>query len=300
MSKCVVVITGASSGFGALSARAISRAGHIVYAGMRWTAGENAKEVEAVRQFALDEKVDLRSVEMDVQSQESVDAAIQQIAAETGRLDVLIHNAGHMSFGPSEAFTVEQVAELYDVNVLSTQRVNRAALPILRRQGKGLVVWIGSSSTRGGTPPYLGPYFAAKAAMDSLAVTYAGELARWGIETTIVVPGVYTTGTNHFPTADHPGDTARAAEYAGGPYQDMPELVHKGHDVMAPAGSDVADVARAIAKVVDTPFGKRPFRVTIDPADAGAEVINMMGDRVRVELFRRIGMEDLLKPHETA
>ena len=300
MSKFVVVITGASSGFGALTARAISRAGHTVYAGMRWTTGENAKEVEAVRQFALEEEVDLRSVEMDVQSQESVDAGIQQIVAETGRLDVLIHNAGHMSFGPSEAFTIEQVAELYDINVLSTQRVNRAALPILRKQGKGLVIWVGSSSTRGGTPPYLGPYFAAKAAMDSLAVTYAGELARWGIETTIVVPGVYTKGTNHFPTADHPGDKAREAEYAEGPYRDMPELVHKGHDVMAPVGSDVADVARAIAKVVDTTFGKRPFRITIDPADAGAEVINMMGDRVRVELFRRIGMEDLLKPHEAA
>ena len=136
--------------------------------------------------------------------------------------------------------------------------------------------------------------------MDSLAVTYAGELTRWGIETTIVVPGVYTTGTNHFPTADHPGDEARAAEYADSLYKDIPEFVHKGNDVMAPAGSDVADVARAIAEVVDTPFGKRPFRITIDPADAGAEVINMMGDRVRIELLRRIGMDDLLKPHGAA
>ena len=297
MSKYVVVITGASSGFGALSARAISKAGHIVYAGMRWTAGANANEVEAVKQFALNEKVDLRFVEMDVQSQDSVDKAIQQIVTETGRLNVLIHNAGHMAFGPSEAFTVEQFAELYDVNVLSTQRVNRAALPIMRRQGKGLVVWVGSSSTRGGTPPYLGPYFAAKAAMDSIAVTYAGELTRWGIETTIIVPGVYLTGTNHFATSGRPSDEMRAAVYADGPYKDMPELVHKGHQVMAPERSDVADVARAIATVVDIPFGKRPFRVTIDPADAGAEVINMMGDRVRAELLRRTGMEDLLRPH---
>src|SRR5204862_7571627 len=53
------------------------------------------------------------------------------------RLDVVIHNAGHMGFGPAEAFTPEQFAELYDVNVLSTQRVNRAALPQLRRQGQG-------------------------------------------------------------------------------------------------------------------------------------------------------------------
>jgi len=72
---------------------------------------------------------------------------------------------------------------------LSTQRVNRAALPQLRKQGKGLIVWVSSSSTRGGTPPYLSPYFAAKAAMDSLAVSYASELTRWGIETSIVVPG---------------------------------------------------------------------------------------------------------------
>lgn len=77
MSKYVAVITGASSGFGALSARAISKAGHIVYAGMRGTVGKNANEVKAVRQFALAEKVDLRSVEMDVQSQVSVDKAIE-------------------------------------------------------------------------------------------------------------------------------------------------------------------------------------------------------------------------------
>ncbi len=93
--------------------------------------------------------------------------ASPKIVAETASLDVIIHNAGHMSFGPAEAFTPEQYAELFDINVLSTQRVNRAALPHMRKQGKGLVVWVSSSSTRGGTPPFLAPYFAAKAAMDS-------------------------------------------------------------------------------------------------------------------------------------
>jgi NAD(P)-dependent dehydrogenase (short-subunit alcohol dehydrogenase family) len=93
--------------------------------------------------------------------------------ADAGRLDVVVHNAGHMVLGPTEAFTIEQIAEVYDTNVLSTQRVNRAALPHLRAQGDGLLMWIGSTSTRGGTPPYLAPYFAAKAAEDSLAVSYA-------------------------------------------------------------------------------------------------------------------------------
>src|SRR5260370_7550152 len=109
-----------------------------------------------------------------------------------------------MVFGPAEGFTSEQFAELYDVNVLSTQRVNRAALPLLRKQGEGLVVWVSSSSTRGGTPPYLAPYFAAKAAMDALAISYAGELERFGIEPSIIVPGAFTSRTNHFSHSSSP------------------------------------------------------------------------------------------------
>lgn len=187
--KQVIVITGASSGFGRLAANALAKAGHTVYASMRHTTGRNAAAVADIEEFARDNKVDLRSLELDVGSQASVDAAIAQIVAEQGRLDVVIHNAGHMVFGPAEAFTPEQLAELYDVNVLSTQRVNRAALPQLRKQGRGLVVWVSSSSSAGGTPPYLAPYFAAKAGMDAMAVIYARELTRWGIETSIIVPG---------------------------------------------------------------------------------------------------------------
>ena len=150
--KSVIVITGASSGFGALMARELAKAGHTVYAGMRETTGRNVPQVEEVRKFSSDNSADLRAVEMDVQSQDSVDKAIESIFAENGQLDVVIHNAGHMVFGPAEAFTPEQISDVYDINVVSTQRVNRAALPVLRKQGKGLVLWIGSSSTRGGTP----------------------------------------------------------------------------------------------------------------------------------------------------
>jgi NAD(P)-dependent dehydrogenase (short-subunit alcohol dehydrogenase family) len=158
----IIIVTGASSGFGALAARRLADAGHTVYAGMRETAGRNAAQVEAVRAYANENEVDLRSVDLDVQSEASAEAAIARIMTECGRLDVVIHNAGHMVFGPTEAFTPEQFMALYDVNVLGTQRVNRAALPHLRRQGEGLVLWVGSSSTRGGTPPYLAPYFAGQ------------------------------------------------------------------------------------------------------------------------------------------
>jgi NAD(P)-dependent dehydrogenase (short-subunit alcohol dehydrogenase family) len=298
--KNVIVITGASSGFGALAARALARAGHTVYASMRETTGRNAPQVKEVEQYATEHGVDLRAIELDVSSQKSCDVAIQEILSKHGRLDVLIHNAGHMVFGPAEAFTPEQLAELYDVNVVSTQRVNRAALPQLRKQRRGLVIWVSSSSVAGGTPPYLAPYFAAKAGMDALAVVYARELTRWGIETSIIVPGAFTGGTNHFAHAGSPADKARVAEYEAGPYAGFADQALKGFASIVPPDADVSAVADAIVKVVDAPFGKRPFRVHIDPTQDGAEVVNMVSDRVRAELLRRIGLGDVLIPRVLA
>jgi NAD(P)-dependent dehydrogenase (short-subunit alcohol dehydrogenase family) len=125
--KNIIVITGASSGFGALAARALAIAGHTVYASMRETTSRNAARVEAAKQFAAENGVDLRTIELDVATQESADQAIKTIVEKDGRLDVVIHNAGYMVFGAVEAFTPDQLLEVYDTNVLSTQRVNRAA-----------------------------------------------------------------------------------------------------------------------------------------------------------------------------
>ena len=262
----IILITGASSGFGALAARALARAGHTVYASMRSVSGSNAQHAQAARAYAAEHGLDLRPLELDVLSQASADAAVRTVLAEQGRLDVVVHNAGHMVFGPAEAFTPEQYAELYDVNVLGTQRVNRAALPQLRKQGHGLLLWVGSSSTRGGTPPLLAPYFAAKAAMDALAVSYAGELARFDIETSILVPGAFTKGTQHFAHAGRPADEAVAAAYASGAYQGFAEAILAGLAGTVPDDADAGEVAEAMRRIVDAPRGKRPFRVHVDPA----------------------------------
>jgi NAD(P)-dependent dehydrogenase (short-subunit alcohol dehydrogenase family) len=291
-----IVVTGASSGFGRLASNALALAGHTVYASMRETGGRNKPQVADVEKYAKQNGVDLRAIELDVSSQISVDAAIAGIIAEHSRLDVVVHNAGHMVYGPAEAFTPEQLSELYDTNVLSTQRVNRAVLPQFRKQRQGLLVWVSSSSTRGGTPPYLAPYFASKAGMDAMAVSYAGELARWGIETSIVVPGSFTKGTNHYAHSGRPADVARAQEYADGPTANITEVALKGLAGLEPPGADPQGVADAIVKIVDTPFGERPFRVHFDPSDDGASVVNGVADRVRAELLRRVGLADILKP----
>jgi NAD(P)-dependent dehydrogenase (short-subunit alcohol dehydrogenase family) len=299
MTKKVIVITGASSGFGRLTANALAKAGHTVYASMRQTTGRNAPQVADVEKFARENNVDLRPIELDVSSEKSVEAAVGQIVSEHGRLDVVIHNAGHMVFGPAEAFTPEQLAEIYDINVLSAQRVNRAALPQMRKQREGLLIWVSSSSSAGGTPPYLAPYFAAKAGMDAMATQYARELALWGIETSIIVPGAFTSGTMHFAHAGAPADTERVAEYEAGPYKGYGKKIQEAFAAIVPPDADAGLVADAIVKVVDLPFGKRPFRVHIDPTQDGADVAFAVIDRVRAEMLHRVGLAELLTPVTT-
>ncbi len=129
-----------------------------MYAGTRDIDGHNATQAAEAKQYAAGHDVDLRRVELDVSSQRSADEAVGTVISEQGSIDVLLHNAGHMVTGPTEAFTPEKIADIYDTNALGTQRLNRAALPHMRAWQHGLVIWIGSTSTRGGNPPYLGPY----------------------------------------------------------------------------------------------------------------------------------------------
>jgi NAD(P)-dependent dehydrogenase (short-subunit alcohol dehydrogenase family) len=290
-----ILITGASSGFGALTARALADAGHTTFASMRDIAGRNAKAAADAAAYAAENEVDLRAVELDVSDQSSVDRGVAEVRQAVGEIDVVIHNAGHLMNGPTEAFSPEQLASAYDTNVISTQRVNRAVLPAMRERGEGLVLWVGSTSTRGGTPPYLGPYFAAKAAEDSLAVTYAAELARFGVETTIMVPGAFATGTNHFANAAHAEDAAVLAEYEQR-YAGLSEQVGKRLAELSPPDADPAEVARQIVRVVGMERGERPFRVHVDPVDDGAEEVSAVADAVRERFYKRFGIEDLLRP----
>ena len=289
----IALVTGASSGFGRMIANELASAGHLVYASMRDVSG-NAQHVEEIAAYAREHEVDLRTVEVDVQSDRSVTVAVDEILRAHGRIDVIVHNAGHMVFGPSEAFLPEQLAALYDINVVGCQRVNRAALPHMRRAGCGLLVWIGSSSVAGGVPPLLGPYFAAKAGMDALAVAYARELAPLGIESSIVVPGAFTTGTNHFAHAGEPKDLVIARDYAEAWQAGFADRVKNALAGTVPDDADPMEIARAVVAIVNAPHGRRPFRVVVDPANDGASVSYAVIDRVREQFLDRIGFTALL------
>jgi len=89
---------------------------------MRATTGHNAPVVAQMAGFSRQHGVDLRALELDVLSQDPVEAGIARAIADAGRLDVIVHNAGHMARGPAEAFTPEQYARLYDINVPGVRR----------------------------------------------------------------------------------------------------------------------------------------------------------------------------------
>jgi NAD(P)-dependent dehydrogenase (short-subunit alcohol dehydrogenase family) len=294
MNKAIILITGAGSGIGKLSAQALALAGHTVYATMRDIEGRNAARAAEAREWARQHGADLRPLELDVLSQASCDAAVAAVVAEQGRLDVVVQNAGHLVVGPTEAFTAEEVARVLDTNFLGAQRVLRAALPQLRSQESGLLLWISSTTTKGGFPPFLGPYGAAKAAMDSLAVSLSYEVARFGIETAIMVPGAFTRGTEHFPSAGKPADAERAAAYAR--YDGVLDQVGERLDALTPPEADPQAVADELVRIVGLPRGQRPFRTVVDFVGDGAREVLEVAEAVRVDFARRIGIADLLHP----
>lgn len=298
MRQLTILVTGAGTGIGLHTVHALALAGHTVYASMRDVDGRNAARARELRDWGFAHGADVRAVELDVLSQASADAAVETIVAARGRVDAVVHNAGHLVIGPAEAFTPEEIEQVFDTNVLGTQRVNRAVLPVMRRQQAGLVLWVSSTTVRGGFPPFLGPYAAAKAAMDTLAVSLSYELARFGIETSIVVPGAFTAGTDHFPKAGRPADEATAAAYAR--YDGLMDQVGARLAQLSPPEADPAAVGLEIARIVGLPHGTRPFRSVVDFIGDGAAEVTEVAERVREEFAHRIGIADLLRPSAAA
>lgn len=294
MSQQIILITGAGSGFGKVTALELARAGHIVYASMRDVRGHSKERVAEFRSIAENEKIALRPVELDVRSEQSARAAVDLILSHEGRIDVVINNAAMMMHGLTEAFRPEQIAEIIDLNAISWVRVNRAALPAMRRAGCGLLIYIGSGINR--LPdPFTGPYAASKAAGDVLAEVMGLEVARYGIETVIVQPGAYTSGTNHFKHAVSPIDTEVVSQYdrLAGLAGELAERLDSTN--LPDRRHDVEEVAEAVRDVVSMTPGTRPRRVDIDPQGRNVGRINDVSAELQRDFFRRLGVEDLLR-----
>jgi NAD(P)-dependent dehydrogenase (short-subunit alcohol dehydrogenase family) len=288
-----VLVTGAGTGMGALSSVSLAQAGHRVFASMRDPEGRNAEKAQALLARTKDAPGLLSVVELDVLSEQSAADAVEHVVQEAGGLDVVVHNAAHLLVGVTEAFTPEEVLRAFDVNAVGALRVNRAVLPVMRRQESGLLLWVGSGTTRA-IPPFLAPYTAAKAAFDAFAESTAWDVASYGIETTILMPGVFTHGTAHFANAAFPADTERTAAYD----KIAPFLDSMGEDtermMVNGVSADPQIVADEIVRVVGLPVGQRPRRTVADGSDYGAEIINGAAEELRLRLARRMGVTGLL------
>jgi NAD(P)-dependent dehydrogenase (short-subunit alcohol dehydrogenase family) len=183
----VAVVTGTSTGIGLATAVALARAGHRVHATMR--SPQAAPQLAAI---AAGEKLPIEILPMDVDDDASVSKAIGQILADTGRIDVLVNNAGVQGSGPIEEIPLAEFRRVMETNYFGVIRCIQAALPSMRKHGDGHIVNV---STVGGRIAGLsqGPYCASKFALEALSEILAGEVKTFGIRVAIIEPGVTIT-----------------------------------------------------------------------------------------------------------
>lgn len=292
----VVLVTGAGSGIGRAIALSLARAGHQVYASMRDIRGTDGVRAAALRELSAQEAIPLETLQLDVICEPDCQAAVNQILAREGHLDAVVNNAGMLMQGITEAFSVEQVAHIMDTNALSWLRVSRAALPVMRRQGHGVLMYVSSTTARL-HEPFLGPYIASKAAGDALAEVIGMEVRPFGIESVILVPGAFTSGTEHFAHAQHPEYFEIERQYGAVTERIAGLGVRlKALDAANGGSSDVAVVGRAACEVLAMPRGQRPSRMTIDGQNKGTEEIDAVCHRRQGAFLSLMGLEDLIPP----
>jgi NAD(P)-dependent dehydrogenase (short-subunit alcohol dehydrogenase family) len=281
-SKGVVLITGASTGFGRLIAETLARAGYTVFATMRDVAGRNAKNAYGIRDLARNHSVALHVLELDVTDDVSVEQAVSAAVHRAGRIDVAINNAGYGLFGVTEAVTTEQAQRIMDVNFFGAVRVNRAVLPHMRHQRSGLLLHISSGAGRL-VIPAMAFYCASKFALEALGEAYRYELAAQGIDSVVIEPGAYRTQafTNMVTAADQ----GRTETY--GPVKEFGAKI--GAAVSAAAGNP-QELADAVLRIMETPAGQRQLRYRVSGAGLGVEEINAVCERVQQRMLEAFGL----------
>jgi len=292
MGNKIVVVTGASSGFGKLTALELARQGHTVVATMRDVEGRNSAVRDELIDTARAGAHPLHVLEMDVADDASVETAIAGVVAQHGRIDVLVNNAGLMPVGVTEAYTVADVERLFAVNVFGAVRTNRAVLPHMRAAGSGLLVHVTSLMGRF-TVPFFGIYAASKFALEALAETYRYELRGFGIDSVIVEPGAFPS--NLIASSPEPSDATVLAVYgevAAIPGQIKAHADQQSDPANPPRPQRVAD---AIATLVNA-TERRPLRTVVMPEgqDYGVQQINDSVAPIQNGVLQAMGMEAMI------
>ncbi|MFS4473243.1 SDR family oxidoreductase [Chryseobacterium sp. T20] len=262
--KKVILITGSSTGFGALMVKTFNKEGHIVIATMRNTTGSNAEHAKNLNALENTEVVD-----MDITDEQSVKKAVALVHEKYGRIDVLINNAGIYGAGVLESYSISQIQKLFDVNVWGTLRVNNEVLPIMRAAKDGLVITISSQVGRISLP-LQSAYNSTKFALEGLIEGSYEELTGQGIESVLLEPGGFMTeiiGKAHVN-----GDREGIQESYGSAVADISQKIQTVFGkLFTESAPDPQVIADGALKLVNTEKGKRPLRTPLDPLSKGAD-----------------------------
>jgi NAD(P)-dependent dehydrogenase (short-subunit alcohol dehydrogenase family) len=285
----VALITGSSTGFGRLFAETLARNHYRVFATMRGLQTKNTQSAAELRGLAQKESLWIRTLELDVTDDSSVERAARAAINEAGRIDVLINNAGYGVMGVTEAVTTEQSHRIMDTNFLGVVRMNRAVLPQMRLQKSGLIIYISSGAGRV-VIPSMGLYCASKFAMEALAESYHYDLSAQGIDSVIIQPGAYPTSV--FNNIERAADTARESTYG-----DVRGIAEQLLRQLGASKANPQDIADAVLKIIETPAGKRNLRYRVSPPGSGLGVdeINATSSRIQQQMLQALGLADITK-----
>jgi NAD(P)-dependent dehydrogenase (short-subunit alcohol dehydrogenase family) len=277
----VVLITGTSSGFGRLIAETLARKNFHVFATMRNTKTRNAAAARELEELTQRESLDLDVLELDVTQDASVEHAVKEVVAKRGHINVLVNNAGYGIMDLSETVTVAQAQRQLDVNFFGVLRMNRAVLPVMKRQGSGLLLHVSSGGGRLAIPG-MGLYCASKFAMEALAETYRYELASQGIDSVILEPGPYATPiADKLETGEDEQRRAGYGEMAQVPWRILQGIRH--------SRGNPQEIADNVRQIIETPAGQRQLRYRVG-GGLGVERINTLTDEIQAELLEAFGI----------
>ncbi|MBX9189110.1 SDR family oxidoreductase [Bacteroides sp. K03] len=236
----VILITGASSGFGKITAQTLAAQGHIVY-------GTSRKQTENKKSVTM--------LVADVTDSNSIHHVVERIIKEHGRIDVLINNAGVGIGGALELATDEEIALQMDTNFLGMVRVCRSVLPIMRRQRKGKIINISSIAGLIAVP-YQGFYSASKFAIEGYSEALSLEIHPFGIKVCVVEPGDFNTGFT--ANRNISATTLNNPDY-GQYFADTLKIIEKAET----GGCSPSKLATTILKLVEKE--NPPFRTLTGP-----------------------------------
>ncbi len=289
MENKVILVTGCSSGMGVGMVRSLAARGHRVYAGMREVEGRNAGAAASLAREADTAGQDVRVLALDVNDQDSVDEALSRIEEEGGTLDVLVNNAGTLYMGLTEAFTPAQVQAQMETNFIAPLRMYRAALPLMRRRARGLVINISSVSGRLAVP-FMGIYCASKYALEAAVECMHYELSGQGIDSVLLEPGPFHTGI--LGKAVREKDVARGEAY--GEIARLPDAMLTGFDELMATdeNADPRHVANRVVELIDMESGQRPLRLSVGN-DFGTAQLNRVTEPLQAAALEQLGLAHL-------